>query len=109
MTVTLYTFVFAAIMNLIIGHPVAIVQQVLVNPQLLIWCIGIAFFCTLLPYCLYTYGLKKTAAAKAAILVTTEPLVGTLIGILIFNDPYNLDKLLGILLIFIAVGLLTKK
>lgn len=107
LTVTLYTFIFAAIANLIIGKPVEIVEKTIANPILIPFEIGIAVLCTLLPYLLYTYGLKETPAAKAAILVTTEPLVGALIGIFVFGDPYNIDKIAGILLIFTAVILLS--
>ena len=107
LTVTLYTFIFAAIANLIIGKPVEIVEKTIANPILIPFEIGIAVLCTLLPYLLYTYGLKETPAAKAAILVTTEPLVGALIGIFVFGDPYNFDKITGILLIFTAVILLS--
>ena len=107
LTVTLYTFIFATIANLIIGKPVEIVEKTIANPILIPFEIGIAVLCTLLPYLLYTYGLKETPAAKAAILVTTEPLVGALIGIFVFGDPYNIDKITGILLIFTAVILLS--
>lgn len=109
MTVTFYTFVFAAIANLIIGKPLDIIERTIHNPILIPFEIGIAVLCTLLPYCLYTYGLKKTPAAKAAILVTTEPLVGALIGIFVFGDSYNIDKILGIIMIFSAVILLSVK
>lgn len=107
LTVTLYTFIFAAIANLIIGKPVEIIEKTIANPILIPFEIGIAVLCTLLPYLLYTYGLKETPAAKAAILVTTEPLVGALIGIFVFGDLYNIDKIAGILLIFSAVILLS--
>lgn len=107
LTVTLYTFIFAAIANIIIGKPLDIIEKTIANPILIPYEIGIAVLCTLLPYLLYTYGLKETPAAKAAILVTTEPLVGALIGIFIFSDPYNIDKILGIALIFAAVILLS--
>lgn len=109
LTVTLYTFLFAALSNLFIGQPLNIIEKTIAHPILILYGIGIAVICTLLPYLLYTYGLKGTPAAKAAILVTTEPLVGALIGILVWGDPYNIEKIAGILLIFTAVILLSVK
>lgn len=109
LTVTFYTFAFAALVNVFIGNPIDIVKKTIAAPVLIPLEIGIAVLCTLLPYLLYTFGLKETPAAKAAILVTTEPLVGTLIGIIVWGDPYNTDKILGIILIFAAVILLSVK
>lgn len=106
-TVTLYTFAFAAIANLIIGNPADIAAKTIATPALIPYEIGITLLCTVLPYLLYTYGLKATPAAKAAILVTTEPLVGALIGIFVFSEPCNIDKIAGIILIFTAVILLS--
>ncbi len=45
-------------------------------------------------------------AGRAAILVAVEPLVGALIGILVFREDHGPLKLLGILLILAAVVLL---
>lgn len=109
LTVTLYTFIFAALANLIIGKPVNIIEKTLAHPAIIFYEIGIAVLCTLLPYLLYTYGLNETSPAKAAILVTTEPLVGTLIGIIIYKEAYSIDKIMGIVMIFTAVVLLSVK
>lgn len=67
--------------------------------------LGICLFCTILPYIFYTFGLSGLETGKAAILVTIEPLVGTLIGIFIWHEEINLLKALGIILIFAAVVL----
>lgn len=45
-------------------------------------------------------------SSRAAILVTVEPLVGALIGILLYQEPANPTKLLGMALIFGAVVVL---
>ena len=43
---------------------------------------------------------------KAAILSTVEPLVGAVVGIVAYGEPYDFPKILGILLILSAVLLL---
>jgi drug/metabolite transporter (DMT)-like permease len=75
----------------------------------LLYILGISVLCTILPYILYSYGLSGLETGKAAILVTIEPLVGTLIGFLIFKEEFNFIKLFGMLLIFISVIILEKK
>lgn len=105
MTVTFYTFLFSGISLLPFVH----IQQV---PQFMSWksgllLIGIALVCTSLPYILYTYGLSGLETGKAAILVTIEPLVGTLIGFIVWKEQISFLKILGIVMIFTAIILLS--
>ena len=67
---------------------------------------GIAVLCTVLPYFFYTYGLSGLETGKAAILVTVEPLVGTLVGFLLWKEDVSVAKVAGIVLILVAVVLL---
>ena len=76
------------------------------QPQLLLYGVGIAVFCTVLPYLFYTYGMTRLETGKAAILVTVEPLVGTLVGCCLYGEPMTLIKTTGIILTFGAVILL---
>lgn len=71
------------------------------------YMLGIAFVCTVIPYLSYTYGLSRMEAGRAAVLVTVEPLVGTLLGILVWKEPVDLWKATGIGMIFVAVVLLS--
>ena len=48
-------------------------------------------------------------AGKAAIMVTVEPLVGTLLGIIAYKESANALKIAGIVLIFAAVVFLNIK
>lgn len=105
LTVTFYTFLFSGITLPIFRNPVALIGSVSV--QVIPWIVGTSIICTVLPYLCYTWGLGKMEAGKAAVLVTVEPLVGAIIGILIYHEDANLFKLLGIVLIFSAVILLS--
>lgn len=103
LTVTFYTFLFSAISLLPFGGLPQIIGDITVKSGFLM--LGICLFCTILPYIFYTFGLSGLETGKAAILVTIEPLVGTLIGIFIWHEEINLLKALGIILIFAAVVL----
>ena len=105
LTVTFYTFLFSGITLPIFRNPVALIGSV--SLQVSPWIVGTSIICTVLPYLCYTWGLGKMEAGKAAVLVTVEPLVGAIIGILIYHEDANLFKLLGIILIFSAVILLS--
>jgi len=104
LTVTFYTFLFSGLSIspfCSFGHIASAM-----NPSVVMWVIGIAFFCTVLPYFFYTYGLMRLETGKAAILVAVEPLVGTLMGLCVFAEPVTLLKITGIVLSFAAVILL---
>lgn len=107
LTVTFYTFVFSSIS--LIPFTKITTLPILFTPKITFFTLGIAFFCTVLPYILYTFGLTGLETGKAAILVTVEPLVGTLTGIFLWKEEITFIKLCGIILIFLAVILLGKK
>lgn len=100
-TVTFYTFVFSGISIIPFAGLGGIGAAI--NWKVVLLLIGISLFCTVLPYIFYTYGLTGLENGKAAILVTVEPLVGTIIGFALWKEPLSLVKIIGILLIFVAV------
>lgn len=104
LTVTFYTFVFSSISLLPFCNVVEICSSF--SEKSLLFLIGIALVCTVLPYIFYTYGLSGLETGKAAILVTVEPLVGSLIGIFVWKENLDMLKLIGIIMIFIAVILI---
>lgn len=106
LTVTTYTFIFAALGTLPLGNPTFLASVIISSSKVFFSIIGICFLCTILPYLLYTFGLNYMQAGKAAIIVTVEPLVGSLIGLLVYSEPYNLQKIIGMLLILLSVILL---
>ena len=75
------------------------------NPQSALLLCGIAVICTILPYFCYTFGLKGLKTCSAAILVTIEPIVGTMVGVLVFAETLSLPIILGIVLILASLYL----
>lgn len=106
MTVTAYTFLFAALGTLPFSQVGGMFQTMAAEPVSWLWGIGVSLICAVAPYLLYTWGLSRMPSSRAAILVTVEPLVGALIGILLYREPANFTKLLGMALIFGAVVVL---
>lgn len=105
-TFIFYTFVFACV-GLLPFISVSETALILTgSPAVLLLGIGLGVVSTLLPYILYTGGLRNMEAGKASVLAFSEPLVATIAGILIFRERLHLQNTLGIFLIFTAILLL---
>ena len=108
LTITFYTFVFCAIAIICMGELPGTLRAFKSVPRALLPCCGNAFFCALLPYFLYTWGLLRTTAGRAAILVAVEPIVCTILGIFIYKEPTSSLQITGIIAIMLAIILQCK-
>lgn len=107
-TVTAYTFLISALAL----FPFCFGKELLVlleSKTALSSVIGITLISTLLPYLLYTQGLKFTQPGKASVLAFSEPFVATLTGLLLFSEKLTFGNLSGMLLIFISITILNAK
>lgn len=111
-TVTTYTFVFASIGSWFICRPADMINKFsdAADPGFLIlFCCLTAVITAVIPFLAYTLGLERVEASKAGIIATIEPMVATLIGIVVFSEPLTLMSGMGIALILSAVVLLNLK
>ena len=111
-TVTTYTFIFAAAGSWIINQPADMISKFSSNPDLgflIILCFLTAFITAVIPFLSYTLGLESVEASKAGIIATIEPMVATLIGIIVFAEKLTIMSGAGILLILAAVVILNLK
>lgn len=108
LTVITYTFVFAsAVMLPLSGFGMQAGQ--LASGNVLLWIIGLGLFPTALAYGLYTRGLSMIESGRASITATLEPVVATVIGIVVFGDILTAYQLLGMALVLAAVVLIQWK
>ena len=108
-TVTTYTFIFAAVGSWIICRPADMLDKFLSAADigyLLIFCCLTALITAVIPFLSYTLGLSSVEASRAGIIATVEPMVATMIGIVVFSEPLTLMSGLGIVLILSAVVVL---
>lgn len=108
-TVTTYTFLFAAAGSWAICGPADMVSKFTAAPDpawLLFFCCLTALVTAVIPFLSYTLGLRTVEASKAGIIATIEPVVATLVGILVFSEPLTLLSGLGMLLVLSAVIIL---
>lgn len=101
-TITMYTFLVAAI-TLIPVTKLWEKSELLFIPHVLFYGLGLALFPTVLAFFLYTRGLEKTEGSKAAIIATVEPVVATLLGVLLYGEKLGVIQLAGALLILCSV------
>lgn len=105
MTITFYTFLFAAIALLPFSNPGDIVALAL-NPQApdaLIIMLLLGVISTVVPFACYTNGLAHMETSKASIMAFVEPMVALIVGALVFHDALTWLNYLGIILIAGAV------
>lgn len=111
LTVTFYGFLFGALGCFIACGPQSLVSAIASAPAArLIWLIpAAALISAVIPYLCYTQGLKTVEAGKASIIATVEPVVATLLGIVLYREGLSLPAALGIALVLGAIVLLNIK
>ncbi|MDX1585729.1 MAG: EamA family transporter [Balneolaceae bacterium] len=104
-TVITYTFIFASA-ALLPTSGITIEISTLARSGVLLNIAGLGLFPTVIAYMLYTRGLDMIESGRASISATFEPLVATLVGILLFEEVLTIYQVIGMLLIIGAVILI---
>ncbi|PLR82789.1 EamA family transporter [Bacillus sp. V33-4] len=101
-TVTLYTFVVAALFLL----PVTRIWErgeALFDVEVVLLTAGLGLLPTVLAYYLYTWGLERTESSTAAVIATIEPVVAVLLGLFLYGESLGIFQILGSALIILSV------
>ena len=110
-TVTAYTFIFAALGVLALANPAEMAGKIsaVENPiGLAVLTPAIGVVTAVIPFLLYTLGLERVEPSRAAILATTEPMMATVLGIIVYHEGLNPASIIGILCILIAILILNQ-
>ena len=105
LTITAYTFIVASVAVVPFSGVITKIH-LLFNPMGAFASLGLAIISTVLPYLLYTNGLKGMEAGKASILATIEPLVAAVVGVVIFHEEITFAKAAGMVFIVLAIVVL---
>lgn len=111
-TVTTFTFIFAAIGSWFICNPGDMFSKFFKAPDLgflILFCFITALITAVIPFLAYTLGLQSVEASRAGIIANIEPMVATLIGMIVFSEPLTFMSGSGILLFLAAVIILNIK
>ncbi len=111
LTVTVYSFIVAAIGSVFLADMPKVITLVADNfdVTILLNILGIGFVTVFVPYLCYTLGLKHIPAGKAAIMASVEPMVATIAGIFAYGEIPNIIGFCGIVLIILSIVLLNIK
>ena len=104
-TMIYWTFVFAGLGSILLADFPAL-GLVLRQPNAVLGCVLVVIVSTALPYCLYTMGLEGVESGKASIITNIEPMVETLMGVVVFHETLTIWTVLGIVCVLGAVTLL---
>lgn len=102
LTVTAYTFLFAAVAVTPFSG-LWLATSLFWDIKVWIYIIGLGFLSTMLPFIFYTKGLNTIESSQASIIATIEPVVAALVGFLIFHEKLNVWQYFGIFLVIAAV------
>lgn len=105
-TAIFYAFLFASLGTVPFANWIDVFELTIKNPPSLIYLFVISVFSTILPYIFYTMGLRHIEASKASIIACVEPLVATLVGLLVFGQTLSFFSFVGMAMILLAVILL---
>ena len=105
MTVTYWNFVFCGIGSLLFIRPAELAAG-FAQPRMWLLLICLVVISTALPYLLYTRGLARVEAGRASIMASLEPVVASLVGVIVFGEPMTLLTGLGIACVLAGILIL---
>ena len=106
-TLTFYTFLFCALGAAPLADWGTIAGAVATDGGLWFWIVGMGVVTAFLPYVLYSLGLEGMESSRASILASVEPVVGTLVSVLVFREAITVSGVLGIVLVLLAIAVLS--
>lgn len=107
-TVSMYCFIFMAVIATSVSKPNEIVSIAAKNPLYILLMVGCGICTCVLPYFLFTLSLKHLPAGTASSLSIIEPLAATLFSITLLGEKLSVFSSVGIVLIVSAVFMLSK-
>lgn len=105
-TISFYTFLFAALSSVFFVDSGKVLSTVGSSFQFGVRTVFLVLLVTLIPYLSYTGGLKGMENGTASVLASIEPVVATLVGILVYHEKMNIWNLLGICLVLGSIVLI---
>ncbi len=104
-TMLYWTFLVAGLGSVFLADFPAL-GPVLQQPKGVWGCVLVIVVATALPYYLYTKGLEGLESGKASIITNIEPVVETLMGVVVFHEKMSVWSVLGVVCVLGAVMLL---
>ena len=105
-TISFYTFLFATLSTFFFVDAKEIIGVVTGSWQLGLKTVFLVLLVTLFPYLSYTKGLSGVENGTASVLASIEPVMATLVGILIYKESMTMQNILGICMVIGSIILI---
>ena len=104
-TISFYTFLFATIGTVFFASPLEVASVVSSSSGSVILSVVFVLVSTVVPYLVYTIGLKSVENGQASIIASIEPVIATLNGIIWFGEKMKFGVVIGIVLVLSGIVL----
>lgn len=108
-TINFYSCLLAAAGAFIIWRPVNETAVMFSSVSRFGFCILTGIITCFVPYLLYTYSLTGLENGKASVIASIEPVVASMVGIMVFHEKMDIFSAAGVVLVLSAVVLLNIK
>lgn len=108
-TITFYTFLLCLLASAPLAHWGLIASALSSGVSVPVYALLMGLLTGFLAYIFYTKGLEGMESSRAGILASVEPVVGTIIGTLVFHEPLPVQSVLGIALVLGGIVVLGSK
>lgn len=105
LTTTGWSFAFAALFSSLMSDIPVCINMFAASPSMILYTLAFAIIASVLPYVLYTVGLKGTETGKAAVIASIEPVSATVLGIFFYGEYPSVSAIIGIILVITALAL----
>ena len=111
LTVTCYTFIVAAVATGCMTDAKWVLKTAFQSAEYGVIALLLGLCCTVLPYMMYTMGLRYVENSLASVIASVEPVTATVLGMVLYQEKLTAGGCLGIMLVIggMAVGSLHKK
>jgi drug/metabolite transporter (DMT)-like permease len=104
-TFTAAVFRYGAILIALLAIPEILRFHPARVPAIAWWCLaGVVVFCTVVPYLLNSWALARTPASRVAFYVFLQPLIATVLAIIVLRETLTAKTLIAGLLIFAGLA-----
>lgn len=106
LTITFYTFLFATVTTVFLTDLSSIINIVEMHPRIGVYGAFMILLVTLFPYLCYTKGLSGMENTKASVMASIEPVVATVLGIIIYKEEMTFESTFGMILVLVSIVIL---
>lgn len=107
-TITFYTFFLSAIATSFLSDVRGIPAAFKGHTNLLIYSVIVVLLVTLLAYILYTLGLLGMDNGRASVLASVEPVMATLVGIVIYGENPDIFVITGMCMVLGSIVIINR-